>query len=105
MDNKLEMNGATPGEMPETLGGQQQPRHEHGANLVTEGKGSTDETLKKLFESYGAAKTQTHAEAAVTHSKEWDGYESRAALLQKNAAYMPEQTTLTDKVRSLFGHR
>jgi hypothetical protein len=81
------------------------PVHEHGASFVHEENSSRGSLLGKLFSGYTAAKAQTRAQAAATHSAEWGDYESRAALMQKNAANAPKTSSLTDTVRSLFGRR
>lgn len=105
MDSKLEVNEMVAGENPVVPNQTGKPVHEHGANLVHEGNGGSGSVLAKLFAGYQAAKKQTRAEASAIHSSEWDGYESRASLLQKNAAHAPKTASLTDTVRSLFGRR
>ena len=106
MDSKLETNGMVPGENPVTPHGADQSNStEFGANVKREGGEDRQGMIAKLFSSYQSAKAQTKAEAAALHSPEWAGYESRSALMQKNAAFAPKSPSLTDQVRSLVGRR
>lgn len=104
MDSKLETNGMVPGENPvvpkaDPAISQAYSGVEHESNTNRNGM------IEKLFASYSAARAQTKAQTSALHSSEWSNYESRSALMQKNAEHAPKTASLTDRVRALFGRR
>lgn len=105
MDSKLETNGSVPGENPVVPNAHPDIHREYGAKVEHESNQNRNGMIEKLFASYSAAKAQTKAQTSALHSSEWSNYESRSALMQKNAEHAPKTASLTDRVRALFGRR
>ncbi len=102
MKSDLEKNEMVSGENPVVPNSI--PHEEHGVLLSRERAGQSG-IINRLFSNYRSAKAQAKAEIKSLHSREWDGYESRSLLMQKNAEHAPKSVSLTDQVRSLLGRR
>lgn len=61
------------------------------------------QTLEELFSSFPAARANAMALVKSQQGDGWSNYESRSALLEKNAEHAPENRSLSERVRGLLG--
>ncbi len=102
--NRLETSKTVRGENEVTPDGEPgQVAHQFGALVQRENKEERKGMLQRLFGRFGETSAQAKDLVGKHVSEAWTPYESRSALLQKNAEHAPRATSLTDNVRRLLG--